>query len=615
MYDYIQGFSVSIDNGRFEWCAATFAGLMATPSNIINPRFYIMMYDIFRFNAKANAVLKLTSDHPSRSQTLGQFLKSNNFSDAFITQYLIPMTAAIWSASAKSILDFPAITLFTFLKNHLLLNIVERIQWQTPMNRSREYVDKIYQELTPSRVQLGKKIKSVTRKKEPIDVNVNGDNNMNQDKRTSKVQIIVEDESGEKQTFDRVIFATHPDQALSILGSNATPQERFLLSRFTYSTNDTYVHSDEELMPKSRAAWTSWNYMCTSDSSRDKEGEAAPVYVTYWINKLQNLKHHRNIFVSLNPSTPPRPHLTHHRINYAHPQYNHDAVDAQDKVQLLNRSTSMNTHFCGAWLGYGFHEDGAKSGLKLASFLTRKPLPWESTSSSLTFVGNGSIATKATQQQGLIWSLVDILTPSLVKRACGHLSSTIRGWIASLCKKQIYSFLSTSITRGSLTFKTEDGEVKTFGTSNVLTQGVNSNASRSLSRYLPVSINLTSSWFWVRLALEADLGLARSYIAGEFKVEEQAPPLNSDSDSVPGDALTNLFLVLIENMPNGKSIKKGGLDVAKMTSAWIGSALNALWYRLTMDNSISNSRSNIHAVSKIVFIIDILSFIYKMYII
>jgi predicted NAD/FAD-binding protein len=151
----------------------------------------------------------------------------------------------------------------------------------------------------------------------------------------------VVDQNGTSSTFEAVVFACHPDQALEILSTSATEEEREVLGAFKYSPNDTYVHTDAALMPKSRAAWTSWNYMGTTKS----DGLQKPVYVTYWLNKLQRLNHPRDIFVSLNPSTPPAPDKVLSRINYAHPQYTTKSVQAQRKVVDLQGKNG--TYYCG----------------------------------------------------------------------------------------------------------------------------------------------------------------------------------------------------------------------------------------------------------------------------
>ena len=161
--------------------------------------------------------------------------------------------------------------------------------------------------------------------------------------------------NGAVSVYDNVVFACHPDQALEILGVDATQKEKDVIGCFKYSPNNTYVHTDKALMPKAKSAWTSWNYIGNSKAV----GEEKPVFVTYWLNKLQKLNHPTDIFVSLNPSTPPAADKILQKMVYTHPQYTQDSVRAQKKVVELQGD--RGTYFCGAWMGYGFHEVGYRS--------------------------------------------------------------------------------------------------------------------------------------------------------------------------------------------------------------------------------------------------------------
>jgi cyclopropane-fatty-acyl-phospholipid synthase len=244
------------------------------------------------------------------------------------------------------------------------------------------------------------------------------------------------------------------------------------------------------------------------------------------------------------------------RFNYDHPQYTSTSVAAQDKVKMMNGQNS--TWYCGAWLGYGFHEDGCKSGLEAAVAISGNPVPWA------TEVKHNEAVKFAPKPKGSwLGSLFAPLTRPLI-------------WaLESLCRSQILAFMSKAVKRGRLTFITPEGKRYSFG------QVMNAEDE-------DVTVLVYKSWFWVRVALEADLGLARSYIAGEWAVQHCGPRF---------DGLTSMLSVLLANMPTGKTHVSGGLDASRLVSAWVGSALNWLWFRLTMDNSISNSRSNIHAVS------------------
>lgn len=530
--DTTMGFSVSMDNGKFEWCSDSLSGLLATSSNIINPSFYIMMYDILRFNKEAQAALVLPNDHPDRKLTVQEFLKVKKFSIEFAKFYLIPMTAAIWSASTDGIYSFPAITLFTFLNNHLLLQVSGHINWKTPSGRSRVYVEKICNELGKN-LHMHRAAKKIKRE---------GD------------RVIVTDNSNKEEVFDSVVFACHPDEALAILGDNATDKEKEILSCFKYTSSDVYVHGDEALMPRSKAAWTSWNYIGNTTSKSDEK----PVFVTYWLNKLQNLKCDNDIFVSLNPLTLPDPKKVYSKINYSHPQYTSSSVNAQRAVAKMQGENSV--YFCGAWMGYGFHEDGMRSGLEVAMAISNTPCPWIQKWGNQKLIPAPSMKLKSSKEQT---SLAKTITRPIV-------------WaFESFCQFAILNFLKDGFSKGRLTFITQDDKEYKF----VGFQDPGDEKDE-------IIVKVFKSWFWARLALEADIGLARSYIAGEWEVQNTGPA---------SDGMTKFLLLLIHNMPNGKDRVSGGVDAAKLATAWIGTAFNYLWFALTMDNSLANSRSNIHA--------------------
>lgn len=233
--------------------------------------------------------------------------------------------------------------------SHLLLQVSEHIQWNTPSNRSVEYVEAIGKELGANRIHLDANIQYVRRLEDHVDV-------------------ILAD--GRVVNFTDVVFACHPYETIRLLGDGITAEEQATLSAFQYAPNDTYVHSDESLMPRAKAAWTSWNYMGYTHGQAKR-----PVFVTYWLNKLQSLPAHAPpIFVSLNPHKPPAPEKIYARINYAHPQYTVEAVKAQARVKALQGK--QRTYYCGAYLGYGFHEDGFRSGIEAAMRISGHPVPW-----------------------------------------------------------------------------------------------------------------------------------------------------------------------------------------------------------------------------------------------
>ena len=410
--------------------------------------------------------------------------------------------------------------------------------WRTPKQRSQEYVGKIEKELQG---------KIVT---------------------NSKIQSIIRDENGNhiidilnhKETFDAIVFACHPDQILTLLGHAASPLEQQNLSKFEYSLNTTYLHCDESLMPKNKAAWASWNYIGTSTDFRT--ATTKPVFVTYWLNRLQNFTHPKSILVSLNPPNPPAADKTFETYLYEHPQYTTESVKAQTSVSCMQGL--HNTWYCGAWMGYGFHEDGIRSGLDVAVHITGRSLPWDKVNKSLTTADSGVIATSKSVKS------------SWLTGAFGFLFRPLISLFTSICESQVRAFLLTGFKKGKLCI--------------ILPTGGRLHYGSSTDPRDEVTIKVHSSWFWVRVALEYDLGMGRSYMAGEWEVVDAGANF---------EGLTKLLMQFISNMaPASASAKKqSGLSVSNMATAWLGSVVNMIWYRLTMDNSIANSQSHIHSVS------------------
>lgn len=430
----------------------------------------------------------------------------------------------------------------------MLLQIGNHISWKTPKKRSVEYVEKVQKELE-GRYHLNKRITSFQRS-----VDANG----------TLIHII--DEKGQTYEFDEVIFACHPDQTVKILGESMTNNEKRYLSVFKYAENITYVHQDESLMPKSKAAWTSWNYMGKTIQGMNVEEDTKPVYVTYWINKLQNLTHSRDIFVSLNPHHAPAKDKTFHTIHYTHPQFNQETVKAQRGIASIQGE--MNTYFCGAWMGYGFHEDGFRSGIEVAMAVSGKPPVWVEKYGQYQMIPAPKTA------------LYEAKDKSFMARAMSSLASPLTSSFELVCMQQVVAFLRQG-------FETGKGRlIIRFPTSKQLKDIVIQ--APTLEGGQDVTLLVKDMWCFVRLALEADLGLARSYIAGEWEILNTGPY---------ADGLTRFYQLLIDNSPTGKTTTEGGLNTTKLVTAWIGSAANALYYKLAMDNSIANSRSHIHAVS------------------
>jgi predicted NAD/FAD-binding protein len=336
-------FAVSLDRGRFEWAGqetGVAGGLFAQRRNLFSPGFLMFLAELVRFHKKAKAD-RQTGSIPD--VTLREYVEGLGYSRRLLEHYLAPMGAAIWSSTAAAILDFPARSFIDFFDNHHLLQW-GRPQWRTVSGGSRRYVDKMVAAYR-SRLRLGTAVMAV--------------------KRTSAgVEIL--DSEGRHERFDQLIIAAHAPQALAML-SDPCPRERDLLGSLRTLPNAVFLHRDARLMPRRRAAWASWNVL------RDAHSTGAPVAVTYWMNRLQNIDESCPLFISLNPPFEPRPDLTFARLSYDHPQFDTAALGAQrrlDDIQAVNR-----TFFCGAWTRFGFHEDGLVSGLRAAQALGAAA-PW-----------------------------------------------------------------------------------------------------------------------------------------------------------------------------------------------------------------------------------------------
>lgn len=334
-----------------------------------------MIFDIIRFNQFALDLLVgdyQSGTKESRSgQTVGDYLKEEGYSEAFKDDYLIPMTAAVWSTSPdKTSLEFPVITLVRFMWNHHLLStLAERPTWLTIKGGSQNYIDAIVRSSESDRYHFRTKtpVVGVSRRQQDggvvVDVGY-------KDPVTGK---------HETSTFDHVIFACHGDDILPLLSSKTrtgpSETEQEILGAFQTSENVAYMHSDLSLMPQRRAVWTAWNYLTTSAPS--KLAHPAGVTLTYWMNLLQHIpeKKFGPVLVTMNPGHEPDPEQTQGKFIYRHPLYTTAAVDAQNRLHEIQNTSGLS--FCGAWTKYGFHEDGFSSGLKVAIDYLGASLPFE----------------------------------------------------------------------------------------------------------------------------------------------------------------------------------------------------------------------------------------------
>ncbi|KAF9077582.1 hypothetical protein BDP27DRAFT_1311295 [Rhodocollybia butyracea] len=337
-------FSVSRDRGKFEWAGDTIFTIFCQPWRLFDPNMWRMLYDVLRFNASGQRlVAKWNSGAVDVAEmSIGEYLKQEGYSDSFQDNYLIPMTAAIWSTPPdKCALDFPARTLIQFMHNHHLLQITGKPSWLTIPGGSRKYVKAILSSLPASQLHLSTPIASIRNKGSLVEL-------------TTAL--------GQSSTYDHVILACHSDTALDM-----TKDEEDILGMFQWNTNVVIVHDDPQLMPKARSAWSCWNYLTYSqvDENGNRKANHDRVSLTYGMNDLQHIseKKHGPVLVTLNP--PFEPATNFGRYNYEHPVLDGKAVQAQALMSKIQGK--RNISYAGAYLKYGFHEDGFTSGLLAAS--------------------------------------------------------------------------------------------------------------------------------------------------------------------------------------------------------------------------------------------------------
>ncbi|MDC3022753.1 FAD-dependent oxidoreductase [Candidatus Pelagibacter sp.] len=322
-------FSVSVNDSAFEYCGRGLNGIFSNRSNLINLRFLRMFFDIIKFYKKFDNFSEFNEEI-----TLGNFLNKEKVSKEFINYHLIPMVSAIWSMPPYEANQMPLKFFLKFFQNHGLFKLKNRPQWYTVSNRSRTYVENILSKIS------GEHFKNYTVTK--IRSNTNG------------IDLYYGGES-EFFNYDKVILATHADEALSII-EDPSEDEKKILSNFSYKENIAYIHTDENIMPKNKRAWSSWN-------SSIKKNEIEKNSITYWLNLLQNLKCEENIFLTLNPYFEINESKILKKVKFTHPYFDQLALANQSK--LKNLQNKRNILFCGSYFGYGFHEDGIKSSIEM----------------------------------------------------------------------------------------------------------------------------------------------------------------------------------------------------------------------------------------------------------
>lgn len=337
-------FGVSISNPDIEWAGTNLGTVFAQKRNLVNPTFLKMLAQIMRFNKSAEDYL---TESKAKSWTLEELLSAHNYGWQMRQWYLLPMAAAIWSSSVKDILGFPAATFLQFCLNHRLLQVQGRPQWRTVLGGSRVYVQAMLPAIQDARINCA--VHRVTR---------------------DSGGVCIRSERG-MEHFDGVVMACHAPTSSRLL--DALPEEQSVLSGFRYQMNDAYLHVDRALLPRREKVWSAWNYSAAGEQAKGRE-QARPVAVSYLINRLQPLPFKTPVIVTLNPYSPPREDKTIRTLQYEHPVMDQSAIDGQQQLPAIQGKNKV--WFCGAWCGYGFHEDGLKSALTVARDF-EVPIPWE----------------------------------------------------------------------------------------------------------------------------------------------------------------------------------------------------------------------------------------------
>ena len=322
-------FSVSVEGTNFEYCGKGLKGIFANKSNFLNIEFIRMFLEILKFYKLCDKISNI-----DQVITLDEFLKKNKWSKSFINYHIIPMVSAIWSMPPYEAGKMPMNFFLKFFQNHGLFKLRNRPQWYTVAHRSKTYVNKVLSQISGEYFK-NYKINSIQRVSSGVQVYYGGAN--------------------EFFDYDKVILATHADEALSLI-KNPTDQEIKTLSNFDYKKNLAVLHCDESVMPKNKKVWSSWNtYVDPKNLNKSS--------LTYWVNLLQNINCEKNIFLTLNPLKEIPNERIYKKIEFTHPYY--DQKDLDNQKNLKNIQNKENLLFCGSYFGYGFHEDGIKSSIEM----------------------------------------------------------------------------------------------------------------------------------------------------------------------------------------------------------------------------------------------------------
>ncbi len=334
-------FSVQVPHARgakaLEWSGSNLATVFAQKRNLLSPEFWGMLSDLVRFN-RVCTQLALAGRESDMTEGLQSFLDRQGFGRAFRDWYFLPMLGCIWSCPTDQMLQFPVATMIRFCHNHGLLQVNDRPQWHTVVGGARHYVDKIIAGL--ERAHLNTPVQRIDRDVHGVTLHTDGGS----------------------ERFDHVVLAAHSDQSLALLGQPTGP-ESDVLGAIRYQPNRAVLHTDTSVLPQRRAAWAAWNY----ERAANDQQESSRVCLHYLLNQLQPLPFEQPVVESLNPIRPIQPDAVLAEFDYSHPVFDLAAIQAQQRVPELQGV--LNTWYCGAWTGYGFHEDGLKSGLAVAQAL------------------------------------------------------------------------------------------------------------------------------------------------------------------------------------------------------------------------------------------------------
>lgn len=336
-------FAFSLNHGELEYSGSGLMGLFAQKGNLIRLKHWHLIGEIIRFNKAAHATLAQQDVQQWADKSLADFLAQHQFSNDLQQHYLLPMGAAIWSCPVDTMSSFSAYSFLRFFANHGLIDLYNRPQWRTVVGGSREYIRKMMHSISDEMTTVHSAVTEVERHAKGVKVHT------------------------ETQCFaaDQVIFACHADEALALL-QQPSQDEQTLLSCFTYQENKAYLHTDERLMPKRSKAWSSWNYLATTEN-KNSPNHQQHVTATYWMNNLQRFHANQHYFVTLNPYQTLDKDKVIREMTYQHPVFNHQTYQAQAHLQQLQGQ--QRSWFCGSYTGYGFHEDALSSSVAVCEQL------------------------------------------------------------------------------------------------------------------------------------------------------------------------------------------------------------------------------------------------------